>query len=325
MDQTISIESILRILRKHLRMIIVSTIVGMLAAAVVTFVFMTPKYQASVDILVNRKQENDINNQLSDQQADVQMINTYKDIITKSVTLTPVRKEIQKQLGYDISVAELQGMISVTNQTNSQVFSVSVTDTDPARSATIANIIAKSFQEKVKQVLSVNNVTIIAEATKPHSAVSPRRNLNLAIGLVLGVLVGIGLAFLRELTDHNVKDMDYLTDELGLTKLGIVSHYHSGGKKSGGKNNRKQHHPRSQFSAGTSTFDNKTTEKQSLTETRLQSENRPSSSHVHSTESETSTKSFTTGSTSFEPRRTNIEQPPLRPAEGLHRTPTKRV
>jgi capsular polysaccharide biosynthesis protein len=207
---------------------------------------MTPKYQAGVDILVNRKQENNINNQLSDQQADVQMINTYKDIITKSVTLAPVRKEVREQLGYDISTSELQDMISVTNQQNSQVFTVNVTDTDAARSATIANIIAKTFQKKVKQILSINNVTIIASATKPKSAVSPRKKLNLMIGFVLGLLIGVGLAFLRELTDHNVKDIDYLTDELGLTKLGIVSHYHTGSKKSGHRKHQNLR-PREQF------------------------------------------------------------------------------
>ncbi|MFD1466078.1 YveK family protein [Lapidilactobacillus mulanensis] len=246
MDQTISIESILKILRKHLRLIIASTIACLLVSAVATYVFMTPKYQAGVDILVNRKQENNINNQLSDQQADVQMIDTYKDIITKSVTLAPVRKEVREQLGYDISTSELQGMISVTNQQNSQVFTVNVTDTDAARSATIANIIAKTFQKKVKQILSINNVTIIASATKPKSAVSPRKELNLMIGFVLGLLIGVGLAFLRELTDHNVKDIDYLTDELGLTKLGIVSHYHAGSKKSGHRKHQNLR-PREQF------------------------------------------------------------------------------
>lgn len=246
MDQTISIESILKILRKHLRLIIASTIACLLVSAVATYVFMTPKYQAGVDILVNRKQENNINNQLSDQQADVQMINTYKDIITKSVTLAPVRKEVREQLGYDISTSELQDMISVTNQQNSQVFTVNVTDTDAARSATIANIIAKTFQKKVKQILSINNVTIIASATKPKSAVSPRKKLNLMIGFVLGLLIGVGLAFLRELTDHNVKDIDYLTDELGLTKLGIVSHYHTGSKKSGHRKHQNLR-PREQF------------------------------------------------------------------------------
>ncbi|WP_270330190.1 YveK family protein [Lapidilactobacillus dextrinicus] len=231
MEQAISLESLFRILRKNLRLIVISTVVGTILAAIITFFIMTPKYSASVDILVNRKQDNAVTNQLSDQQADVQMINTYKDIITKAVTLDPVRKEVKEQLGYDVSTDQLREMISVTNQQNSQVFSVSVKDTDAARSATIANIIAKTFKKKVAKILEVNNVSIIAKATKPKSAVSPRKKLNIAIGLVVGLFFGVGLALLSELTDHNVKDMEYLTDELGLTKLGMVGHYHTANSK----------------------------------------------------------------------------------------------
>ncbi|MGK4179983.1 YveK family protein [Lapidilactobacillus dextrinicus] len=236
MEQTISLESLFRVLRKNLRLIVISTIVGTVLAAIITFFIMTPKYSASVDILVNRKQDNAVTNQLSDQQADVNMINTYKDIITKAVTLDPVRKEVNEKLGYNVSTAELKEMISVTNQQNSQVFSVSVTDTDAARSATVANIIAETFKKQVKKILDVNNVSIIAKATKPKAAVSPRKKLNIAIGLVIGLFFGVGLALLSELTDHNVKDMEYLTDELGLTKLGMVGHYHTAnGKKKKGR------------------------------------------------------------------------------------------
>lgn len=231
MEQTISIEGLFRILRKNLRVIIISTVVGTLLAAVLTFFVMTPKYSANVDILVNRKQDNAITNQLSDQQADVQMISTYKDIITKSVTLDPVRKEVKQKLGYDLTNDQLRGMISVANQQNSQVFSVSVEDTDAARSATIANIIAETFKKQVKKILDVNNVSIIAKATTPKDPVSPRKKLNLAIGFAVGLFIGIGLALLRELTDHDVKDMEYLTDELGLTKLGMVAHHHEDSSK----------------------------------------------------------------------------------------------
>lgn len=231
MEQTISLESLFRILRKNLRLIVISTIVGTVLAAIITFFIMTPKYSASVDILVNRKQDNAVTNQLSDQQADVNMINTYKDIITKAVTLDPVRKEVNEKLGYSVTADELRDMISVTNEQNSQVFSVSVKDTDAARSATVANIIAETFKKQVKKILDVNNVSIIAKATKPKTAVSPRKKLNIAIGLVVGLFFGVGLALLSELTDHNVKDMEYLTDELGLTKLGMVGHYHTANSK----------------------------------------------------------------------------------------------
>ena len=46
--------------------------------------------------------------------------------------------------------------------------------------------------------------------------------MNLAIGLVLGFIVGIGISFLLELLDRTVKDDKFVTENLGFTILGTV-------------------------------------------------------------------------------------------------------
>lgn len=225
MEQEFSLGDLFKIIRKHWSAIVITTVLGIVIAGVLSFFVMTPKYQASVDILVNRKQDNAMN-QLSDQQADVQMINTYKDIITKSVVLNPVREKLAAEDHYNISLAQLENNIAVTNEQNSQVFTVSITDENAAYATKMANLVAVTFKQRVKKILSINNVTIIADAQKPKSPVSPKKQRNLLIGAVLGLIVGVGIAFLIELTDHNVKDVDFLTKEMGLTKLGVVGHYH---------------------------------------------------------------------------------------------------
>nr|MDK8213990.1 hypothetical protein [Enterococcus faecalis] len=53
--------------------------------------------------------------------------------------------------------------------------------------------------------------------------VSPRKALALLIGLVLGMGVGLVIAFIHELTDKTVKDVDFLTKEIGWNMLGRVS------------------------------------------------------------------------------------------------------
>ena len=224
MNQVIGFEDLWKIVKKNIGLIVVTTAIGLLLAAFVSYFVMTPKYDANVDVLVNRKQDKAIANQLSDQQADVNMINTYKDIITKEVTLVPVQKELHDKLGYSISVATLMGNTAVTNQQNSQVFSITYTDTDAARSKTVANTIANVFKSKVKTILDINNVSIIAKARQPKAPSSPNKKLNMLIGLVLGLFIGLAIALLRTITDKKVKDLDFLTDELGLTKLGIVGH-----------------------------------------------------------------------------------------------------
>ena len=224
MEQTINIEQIFGILRKYRRLILSSTVVCTLLAVIVTFFLITPQYSASTELLVNRKQSGDANVQWNQVQTDVQMINTYKDLITKPVIMDSVAKKINKGSNQKLDDTTIASMIDVSNNQNSQVFSITAKSDNAYTAADIVNTTARTFQKKAPKIMSgTDNVSIISEAKPNLTPVSPKKNLNVLIGLVLGVLLGVGIAFVRELMDKTVKEESFLTEELGLTSLGIVN------------------------------------------------------------------------------------------------------
>jgi capsular polysaccharide biosynthesis protein len=151
----------------------------------------------------------------------LELINTYSVIIRNDVVLEPVIDDLE----LDTTVGELREKISVQTENNSQVFSIRVQDTNPYTAAEIANTTAGIFQENIQRIMNVDNVTIISNATPNTNPVSPNKPLNLVIGVLLGLMIGVGLVFLRELLDNTVKSEDYVEAATGWPSLGQINRF----------------------------------------------------------------------------------------------------
>jgi len=218
MEEEISLVELFQILKKHIGLIIGAVLGGFVLSAIFTLFIATPTYESSSQLLVSRPtEENTI--QQSQINANIQLINTYEDIITNPVILDPVIEE----LGLDTTVDQLREQISVSTAEESQVFSVNVTNEDPYLASEIANTTASVFQNNLDSIMNVDNVTVISQAVPDTDAVSPNTVLNLVIGILLGGMIGVGAAFLIEFLDTTVKDESFIEQELGWTNLGRVS------------------------------------------------------------------------------------------------------
>lgn len=231
---TIDLSRLIGIFRKHIKLLVLWTLIAGLLGFVVAEFVVVPKYTATTEILVNQKHSSDSNGQAyNNQQADIQMINTYKDIITNQVILNKVSHELNssktaREYGrsYNMPVSKLKNAIKISTQQNSQVFSVAVKTDDPNLSAAAANTIARVFKKQIRKIMSVNNVTIVSHAAVPDSPSFPNVKLFALAGAILGLLCSAIYLIIKELMDTTVKDDEFMTNELGLTNLGHIDHFH---------------------------------------------------------------------------------------------------
>jgi uncharacterized protein involved in exopolysaccharide biosynthesis len=66
------------------------------------------------------------------------------------------------------------------------------------------------------------NITVIQEATVPVKPVRPKKALNLGLGLLLGVVAGLGAAFVLELSSQTLSTPESVERRLGLPVLVTV-------------------------------------------------------------------------------------------------------
>ncbi|MDV7767101.1 YveK family protein [Peribacillus sp. CSMR9] len=219
MEETISIKDIFKTLKKRWKLIMLLTLIAALISGSISYFVLTPVYQSSTQILVNQKQSE---NQLDSTQirSNIDMINTYSVIIKSPAIL----EKVIEKLELDQSVDQLSEKITINSQENSQVFSLTVQDSNPTKAVEIANTISATFQKEIKDIMNVDNVSILAKAEiKDNPApVKPNPLLNIAIAVVVGLMAGVGLAFLLEYMDNTIKDEDDIEKLLELPILGSI-------------------------------------------------------------------------------------------------------
>ena len=213
-----SLEELLVLLKNNIKVISISTLLITIVVAIYTLFFITPMYQSSTDIFVTQTSEENISVSQQDINTSISLINTYGDIIKKDFILEPVIEE----LDLPMSTGTLRENLNVQTSGYSQVFSVVVQDENPYQAADIANTTTEIFQEKIYDIMNVDNVTILTAGTPNTNPASPNKPLNIAVGVLLGLMVGVGIVFLRELTDKRIKTERFITEQLGITVLGSV-------------------------------------------------------------------------------------------------------
>jgi capsular polysaccharide biosynthesis protein len=221
MEETISLKELFETLKKRLLLIVSLTIVAGLISGVVSYFFLTPIYQASTQILVNQAKTDQAFYSPSEVQTNLQLINTYTVIIKSPAILDKVADE----LNLDMTAAQLNSKINVGSEKESQVVNVSVQDPNPEKAALIANKTAEVFKKEIVNIMNVNNVSILAKADigENPSPIKPRPLMNVAIAIVVGLMAGVGLAFLLEYFNNTIKNEQDIEKELGLPILGIIS------------------------------------------------------------------------------------------------------
>ncbi|RFU64754.1 YveK family protein [Peribacillus glennii] len=219
MQDTINLKQVFTILKKSWKLITLITMIAVLISGLISYFALTPVYQATAQILVNQKNsESPLD--ITRMQGNVELINTYSEIIKSPAIL----EKVIEQLALSQGVAQLNQNISVTIQENSQVFSLSVKDNDATKAVEIANAVSETFQKEIPGIMNVDNVSILAKAKfiKNPAPVSPNPIMNIAIALVIGLMFGIGLAFLLEYLDNTLVNAQDVEAVLGLPVLGSI-------------------------------------------------------------------------------------------------------
>ena len=214
---------IFKLLAAFLRNIWIILIVAVLCGAIAfayAYFFITPTYQASAMLYVNNGSlsvgSTSVN--LSDLTASKNLVGTYVVILKTRTTLEAVAERAEVDLTYK----QLNNMVTAAAVNSTEVFRVTVTDTDPERAALIANAIAEVLPEKVEDIISGSHAVVVDSAVVPSNKAAPSLTKYTLIGAVIGLVATLAVIVVIELMDDQVRDETFLTQSFSLPVLASI-------------------------------------------------------------------------------------------------------
>jgi capsular exopolysaccharide synthesis family protein len=219
----LDLRDYLRVLRKGWLVILAFLVVG-LGIGVVLTLTTSKVYEASVQVFVATSGDTSTAALAQGQtyvQDEVQSLTSFAN--SPRVTGPVIQKS-----KLSLTQNQLAGKITADAPLNKTLINLHVTDHSPQTATKLANAVAAEFATVVTTAVQsdqsgqpVVKLTVVHPATVPGAPIKPNKVLNIGLGFVIGLLVGIGVVILRDVLDNTIKGpQDF--EELGLPVLGIV-------------------------------------------------------------------------------------------------------
>jgi succinoglycan biosynthesis transport protein ExoP len=219
------LQQYVRVLRAHWLLIGASVFVCTVAAALLAWT-RTPIYAAGTQLFVSAPGvPADLGQTYQGGLFSQQRVLSYAQIVSSPA----VAQAVIRQLGLSESVEELQGKIRASVPKDTVLIDVTVKDRSPQRARAIANAVGDQFSSFVSALetrqenrSSPVKVSVTSRAQLPGGPVSPRKPVYLALGVLLGLVLGAGGAVLREAIDKRIRGEDDAAAAAGAPVLGSI-------------------------------------------------------------------------------------------------------
>jgi capsular polysaccharide biosynthesis protein len=192
----------LRLVRRHWFSVLALALAGLLLGGV-SVLTATPSYTATADMYVGPSQTRSLD--LSASQYTLDRMPTYAALVDSS----KVTNGVVQKLGLDLSPEDVGSKITATVIQDTAFIRLTVDDTAPVRTARIADAAAERLGAAIVDLESSPNgtspikVQITRPATVPSQPTSPNTRNRVALGLVVGLGLGLLNVSMREQAGAN--------------------------------------------------------------------------------------------------------------------------
>jgi capsular polysaccharide biosynthesis protein len=220
---TFSLRDLTQIIRKRLWVILLVACV-VVGAAVGASLWQTPMYEASAQVWVDQKQ----GDQQQNLAGSVDGLQQLTLTMIHAIDTRPVAEEAIQRLGLKMSPEELLNNLLIEQVESTNFIRLTYQGSDPEQAKQIVNTVGEVSSERISQISAAGSnltATVYEKAIVPDTPVSPKPVRNGILAVVLGLMLGIGLALLMEYLDYSWRSPEEVEQFSGVPTFATIPEF----------------------------------------------------------------------------------------------------
>lgn len=209
--EEIDLLELLRAVLKNIRLIIVLCIVFGAGGFLGTKFLIAPTYTASTSIYLTPQINDTGSLDYNSQMANSKLVNNVVNLMTQN----NIMSEVAKDVGLE-NASTVKKCITVSNQTDTEIVTVTATTGDSKLSKDIANGTVTTFIKTMQKNLNVRNIEIVDKAKLSYVPSGPNITKNTMMATLVGGVIGVGYAVLKFLLDNRLRTKEEAEKYLGI-------------------------------------------------------------------------------------------------------------
>lgn len=205
------VRELFKIVRQRWALIVLATLVAVGLAALYS-VQATPQYKSTVRLFVSTSAP-EIEDAYRSGSFTNQRVKSYAALLSGQQN---ARRVIEK-LDLDLEPRQLANRTTASVEPDTVVLTASVTASSAKQAQLLAQTTAEILVEQVTEVetqpgktTAAVKATIVDDAIEPQRPISPQPVRNILLAVAVGLLLGGGLAVLREMLDTRIRSLESL-------------------------------------------------------------------------------------------------------------------